>query len=177
MDKLVWHYSPSGDYTFKTAYHLANKIIDGVWHYTETPWRAVWKVKTAPKVRAFYGRLCKGWSAVRTTLWKCYLMVDALCPLCAQMPETLWYLFVDCSFAGNCWAEGTLWQKIDALCYQVEGRAELFPNLSWHLEPSEMEREMMTTWAIWRARNDVVWNEKWDTPSRSLFSAMNYLAD
>lgn len=54
LDKLVWHHSPKGEYTIKTAYHLDSRLVDGVHVYEETPWKFIWRVKIPPKVRSFY---------------------------------------------------------------------------------------------------------------------------
>lgn len=57
----------------------------------------------------------------------------------------------------------------------MEGPTELFLSLFRHLEEDELERAMMIAWAIWRGRNNIVWSDKRDTPSRQVFAAMTTL--
>lgn len=177
VDKQVWHYSSSGLYTMKTGYHLAARLVDGVQGYNETPWKGIWRVKVPPKVRAFYWRLCKGCLAVRTKIRRWYPTTETTCPLCLQMPKSFWHLFVDCAFAKSCWEESQLWQKIDSLCYEVDGHSDLFLNLPRQLENCEMERAAIVVWAIWRARNEVVWNDRRSSPCQAMFSATIFLAE
>lgn len=88
-NKRIWHYSPNGEYLVKKAYHLAIKIVDDTWVHGESPWRVFWRIKVPPKVRLFYWRLCKGCLAVTFKLRSWYPTIDAMCPLCNQMPEKL----------------------------------------------------------------------------------------
>lgn len=100
-----------------------------------------------------------------------------MCPLCSNMLENMWHLFMDCSYASDCWRGCNLWSKIDTLCYDVESHIDLFLQLLRLLDTKEMDRIFMVVWAIWRARNDRVWNDNYTTPAQVIHSAVTFLGE
>lgn len=56
------------------------------------------------------------------------------------------------------------------------GSWRLITRISSEFEGNESKRAMAIVWAMWRNRNQVVWNGKSSTPAQVVFSAASYLA-
>lgn len=67
--------------------------------------------------------------------------------------------------------------KINALCYEKESHVGVFLRILWEFDGVEMERVMIVAWAIWRHRNQVVWERKASSVAQVVFHATSYFAE
>ncbi|XP_030497523.2 uncharacterized protein LOC115713178 [Cannabis sativa] len=130
-------------------------------------WRQLWQLKVPPKVQNFL------WRAVTGTLPTCVKLVikhvdiSVTCPICNLQPETISHALISYPFAFDCWS-------------QCATPAVFYPGVSFGnwLETifKQAESDMicliaMYSWAIWKARNKVVWKKKYSSFNDVLTSA------
>ncbi|XP_060968593.1 uncharacterized protein LOC133036118 [Cannabis sativa] len=118
-------------------------------------WKRLWSLKIPPKISNFLRRAASGVLPTCFQLQKHYVTVNADCPLCNSSTETIQHALVECSVAKAGWHRSI-----------VDVGAGTATFNSWLLgiftrrHEVEMEEASMVSWAIWRARNDIVWQKK-----------------
>lgn len=93
------------------------RVIREDWKCPDLAWKHLWKLKNTSEKKTFSA--LQEWVVVRAKLGWWY-------PMCSVMNETIWDLFIDCSFAKGCWEMGDLWGKVDRLCYEIDDHMDLF---------------------------------------------------
>lgn len=85
-----------------------------------------------------------------------HVPVQSICPVCGNGSETTYHALVGCQFARQCWRTTNV---------DVPSNEELeFP--AWFEKELRTRNGdkgaeiIMLCWAVWRVRNDVVWNKK-----------------
>lgn len=89
-------------------------------------------------------------------LWCKYVPVVDVCPIGKASEETIIHALVRCQFARQCWSVGFPGIQLD-IVDDFQGW------LSYQFDAGDKDRqaEIATlSWAIWKARNGVVWNQK-----------------
>ncbi|XP_060965674.1 uncharacterized protein LOC133034579 [Cannabis sativa] len=94
-----------------------------------------------------------------------------LCPFCNINAETVYHILVQCSVAHSCWNRSSV--HLNAVSEVV------FEDWFWHLFEvnltSNVEEALMICWAIWNARNDLLWNQKSSAAATIVLSARSNL--
>lgn len=99
------------------------------------------------------------------------VQIDDVCSVCRQEAETTTHILLQCSFAASCWS----------IYYSTTTNNEEWDFTEWFvhylLSKSMEERDSMVTlcWAIWRSRNDVIWQQKYSNPTRVVANTREYL--
>ncbi|KAM6562510.1 hypothetical protein CsatB_022508 [Cannabis sativa] len=127
-------------------------------------------LKIPPKIRNFLWRATLGVLPTCIQLQKCHVPVNVDCPLCNAHAKTVHHALVECEFAKDAWNRS-----------MVDVWAEATTFSSWLLgifgrgHEGEMEEVTVVSWAIWRARNEFVWQKKSWPASNIVASARNML--
>ncbi|KAK3212382.1 hypothetical protein Dsin_017088 [Dipteronia sinensis] len=71
-DSLLWHYEKDGAYSVRSGYKLG-KVLQGsnepsVTNYNGLWWKALWKLRIPPKIRAFILKCCHHWIPTKFNL-------------------------------------------------------------------------------------------------------------
>ncbi|KAL0385690.1 UNVERIFIED_CONTAM: hypothetical protein Sradi_2963300 [Sesamum radiatum] len=120
-DKIVWHFTSSGVFPIKSAYHLAieqkrrNLAQPSMIHSPTLieGWRGLWSAKVPNKIRVFAWRLCTGALPLGSNLLKRLPESEICCPLCEHPDECDRHTFLLCPFARMVWCLSTLrWRVI-----------------------------------------------------------------
>lgn len=100
-----------------------------------------------------------------------HVPVQIRCPVCSQDNETITHALIQCQFARQCW--GILNINIPT-GDNIDFSSWLFKVLS--IKDGRQRSEMVTLcWAVWRARNDLVWNKRLSVPNKIVANAKEYL--
>lgn len=67
-------------------------------------WASFWKLKLPPKVKMFFWQACSSCLPTKDLLISRRVNCDNLCPMCSSKQESIWHLFVDCSYAKDLWS-------------------------------------------------------------------------
>ncbi|KAM6562205.1 hypothetical protein CsatB_022203 [Cannabis sativa] len=158
IDSWYWVAEKNGFYSVRSAYnllqdrkhHLANIVSNKFW-------KILWTLKVPHKAKDLVWRAASNCLATKRNLCIKKVLVESNCPMCDVFAETEWHLLVACDFA---WS-----------CFNVAGLAAVardsFSSLLPWLEATAnsvtsemMGRVIMLCWALWAARNDLVWKQR-----------------
>ena len=157
MDTLYWRLENSGLYSVKSAYKFL-QTQKGEWsgQFNDSIWRILWKSKAPPKVLNLVWRALSYCLPTLSQLHQKHVPVQTRCQVCAGGVETIFHALVGCHFAVQCW------KTFDTAMYIGE-EAEFHTWFERVISRSNNERRagiVTLCWAIWRARNELVWNKK-----------------
>lgn len=180
-DTLIWHFDKKGSFSVKSAYKLAfaeygartaasTSSGDGF----GAGWNTLWKAKVQGKIKLFWWRVCRGILPTKAALHKRKVPMETSCVFCGAEVETSLHILRDCPFARGVWLSSPL------------GRIDVQPRsldlLGWFLYCAEylpvaaFDFFLYTGWAIWNARNELVWNSRPPSPAVVSFGAMARLS-
>ncbi|CAL1383262.1 unnamed protein product [Linum trigynum] len=106
VDKLIWHGTPDGVFTVKSAYHL---VVDldkraGDWKSTASwmdraSWVSLWEANIPPKLKVFVWQIFNRILPTTKALREKGVPVLPRCTVCWGVSETMEHLFLDCPVA------------------------------------------------------------------------------
>uniref|UniRef100_A0A803NT91 Reverse transcriptase n=1 Tax=Cannabis sativa TaxID=3483 RepID=A0A803NT91_CANSA len=147
-DKLTWSYETSSIYSVKNGYNLLQKLY-GRWSANEDDltkfWTKFWKLKIPPKVK--------------NLVWRA--------------DESIIHALITCTRVKQVWDRVGIGPHVAA--------AEPKSFLDWFtvvFSAADAEQKLLLPvlcWAIWNARNDVVWQKKTVTAASIVVLATGYL--
>ncbi|KAM6593330.1 hypothetical protein CsatA_001033 [Cannabis sativa] len=117
-------------------------------------WKMLLKIKAPPKVLHFVWKALSGCLPTRTQLYSKHVSVELHCVLCSYGDESIFHVLVQCPFAHSCWLRSVL----------GVGHSTINNFFDWFMEVLAVgnlrlvEESVMVGWAIWKARNDMLWN-------------------
>lgn len=164
-DRLAWVHSNDGQYTVKTGYKKWHQSFVGSMDVQQSNgWGRLWRLKIPHKVKYLLWRICRNTIPVRYRLRGKGVVVPIGCFMCTGDVEHLMHLFIDCTYATECW------QRMGMVLntWEIENASE------WLLDKLNMEsQENLVTiatviWGIWFARNQKLWENKVLTPAVAL---------
>jgi ribonuclease HI len=169
-DILCWRPSTKGTCSSKEAYkHLATSRpvqpnptgSRAISPQAQNLLNKIWKHKTLqPRHKAFAWRLIRQAIASGTRAARLSTKIDKNCTRCGS-EETDDHLFFNCSFARAVWFVASPPVRTDHLP-QGTGHVQqqLVAILSTNKSMQEQQRVITTLWFIWKARNDLRFNNK-----------------
>lgn len=136
-------------------------------------WKVIWRIKAPPKVLNMVWRAFSQCLPTKVNLYAKYVPVTTMCPICNGEEETILHVLVDYPFADGCWRKrDRMYQGVE-----VDNFADWL-NLMFNRTKKEDHAEIVTLcWAIWNARNKMVWNDKKPLVEGVVMSMKQYLAE
>ncbi|KAK9029178.1 hypothetical protein V6N11_026299 [Hibiscus sabdariffa] len=113
----------------------------------------LWQSNIPSKVKITLWRFVRNYLPTRSNLYTRYLLVDSLCPLCQQQPETVVHLCLQCNITTQI-----------LLAFHITIPA-WFPNMDWltwlgscvsSLSNTDCVLFFITMWAVWGVRNKLI---------------------
>ncbi|XP_074346940.1 uncharacterized protein LOC141685753 [Apium graveolens] len=173
-DSLFWNEESTGDYTVRSAYRLIQRN-KGMWSSRDNNkvWRTVWRTRAPPKVLNMVWRALAGCLPTRTILAAKRVHMPVICLVCNVEEETIFHVLVSCPFAFQCWSNrGTVCQSSSGMEFNV------WLDRMFHMNNKEDHGEIVSLcWGIWKARNNVVWNQNKSEVNFVVYSTREYLAE
>ncbi|CAI0629245.1 unnamed protein product [Linum tenue] len=108
-DRVVWHYESSGEFSVKSAYHLAFSLQQpvqkkhGVSFLDQGLWKWVWTRSLPPKLLFFLWQCLLRILPTREALAARGVDLIPICPVCGRKEETIEHLFFQCVVARRLW--------------------------------------------------------------------------
>ncbi|XP_043813395.1 uncharacterized protein LOC122723814 [Manihot esculenta] len=168
-DTWCWKFEPKGHYSVKSAYRF---LVDGFRHREGSEiWKRFWKAKVPPKVLNFCWRALVNVVPCLSSLQSKRVPVDPSCPLCHVAPENVLHIMIQCPFARSCWLSSPLGWPTPFASSLNEWFSLAFSSAS--VENASLM--LMSLWALWQNRNNVVWKGQGQTASGVFFMALNFL--
>ncbi|XP_044432363.1 uncharacterized protein [Triticum aestivum] len=111
---ISWHFSKSGCFTVRSAYHITWKSEYRTWARMNVGagrvdphpvWKVLWDRTVPPKVNVFNWRVLHGTIPCYCTLSDRHLSTPVICPVCGNEPEDLRHMLFACERAKAVWKE------------------------------------------------------------------------
>ena len=181
-DMLTWGETKKREFSVKSAYRLLyQKSISGVASASagsiKVFWDGVWSSQVQPKVRNFIWRACHNILPTKTKLFEKKISTSFSCPWCEEEPETCDHILWQCEFAQKVWSACSV-----SLPRGVDIRLSFLEVMECclkGLKSPDVEIIFNTAWMLWRARNELMWEEKLsnvdDICCRGVTVAMEFL--
>ncbi|XP_074351885.1 uncharacterized protein LOC141691038 [Apium graveolens] len=153
-DDLFWNEDLNGEYTVRITYRLLQKqkgphLVGG----SSELWSKFWRIKAPPKVLN--------------------MSSSEACPFCNGRAKTIIHVLVTCPFASQCWMRrGGVNPSADVYAFE-EWLQQILDRIG-----KDAHGEIVTMcWSIWKAKNQLVWENKRSEVNHVVFSTKHYLAE
>ena len=110
-DKLVWAYTPRGNFMVNSAYKVAismtrcNSVAEtshGALHTSF--WRKIWNLHIPPKIKLFTQKACQDILPTKANLCHRHILDSPTCETCKTGSETVGHPFWDCPSTSKVWS-------------------------------------------------------------------------
>lgn len=177
QDSFIWLPTKSGAYSVKTGYHISMKAKEDPEFQpnAQINWNSdIWSGKFSPKMKVFVWKNVQKALPLGENLLSRGLFDNACCIHCGEL-ESAEHLFFQCEFAQKVWSLAPLKSPVDPslnhsflssltnskkmICLPPTGIGEgpIFP---WII------------WAIWTARNYLVFEDRTFSPGETILKAL-----
>ncbi|XP_030502725.2 uncharacterized protein LOC115717895 [Cannabis sativa] len=166
-DTWYWVAEKNGFYSVRSAYHLLQtlKHPPGL-SEPNSSWKILWSLKAPPKAKDLVWRAASNCLATKVNLCIKKVLIENTCPMCGVFAETELHVLVTCTFAWACWEFAGLAAANREASSLGHWLSDSFSRLQGELH----SRVVMVCWAIWCARNDLIWQQR----SRSVKDVVNF---
>lgn len=153
-DLLGWHYNKSGIYSVKSAYWLGTHLHTN--DQVEPPpgnvslKRAIWKLKTAPKLHHFLWRIVsRSLPTMEVLKWR-HISNESVCKRCCQSDETTNHLLFECPYAQQVWRASGVSNTafLDHPTLTVEEKLTII--FECPSSPASTKSQQIALWLLWR---------------------------
>ena len=110
-DKLIQVGNKKGEFTVKSAYFIANKLLDtkdvgecSSGDPNAQIWKKIWSLKLPKKIKIFSWCACVNSLPVLTNLATKGIQTSCVCPICDEEPESFMHALISCDFALSVWS-------------------------------------------------------------------------
>jgi hypothetical protein len=167
-DQMVWVGSKNGEYSVRSAYHLAKSLGENQQGSSSSKeesssfWRKIWKLKGPNVVKSFLWKACSNVPPTKANLHRGGVIQDPLCPIYGLEPETMRHALWSFSSAKDVWLDCPT--RIYKSMISVEGFVNIFLGLHEKLEEEELPLVVLTACQIWLKRNSFIFSEEFSDP-------------
>ncbi|KAF4383562.1 hypothetical protein F8388_014062 [Cannabis sativa] len=156
-DTWYWVAEKNGFYSVRGAYHLLQtlKHPPGL-SEPNVSWKILWSLKAPPKAKDLVWRAASNCLATKVNLCIKKVLVENTCPMCGVFAETELHILVSCNFAWACWE----FAGLAAANREASSLGQWLNDSFSRLQGELHSRVVMVSWAIWCARNDLIWQQR-----------------
>ncbi|XP_030487638.2 uncharacterized protein LOC115704575 [Cannabis sativa] len=154
-DCWSWMLERTGIYSVKSAYRFLQQSKNTTQSDSDF-WKVYWKIQIPPKVLHFSWKAITGCLPTKIQLQTKHVPVDSTCPLCNNAAETIIHVLVYCPFAISCWNRSS----ISSCTSNFADFGTWFEEKKARHNDNIQKEILMIAWAIWNARNKLLWNRK-----------------
>lgn len=187
-DKLVWRFHQSGKYSVKSGYHQAHKAKSRTrshrpsvsYRIPDKVWTRLWSIPTIPKVLHFMWRVVRNWVASKENLYRKKCTQSPLCSICGEENESIEHILFRCSWAKKVWEECDLefWIFGHPIVSADKWMEDiLHGGLAKETNDVQVGFIFQVCWAIWKGRNNYVFNGVVPCPKKTTEVAKNANSD
>ncbi|XP_062015245.1 uncharacterized protein LOC133731834 [Rosa rugosa] len=166
-DRLIWHFDAKGLFSTKSAYKLAINLIhvdipsvSNPTPFVET-WKRIWAARIPGKVKVHMWKVCASILPTVAQLRTKRIWVNDGCVFCNDGDESIHHISRDCSLVHD------MLRKVPGLSSVISSKsANQASILDWlfhcmqSLSPELFDFLLYLLWAVWKERNQRVWNSK-----------------
>ena len=152
-DKLIWPFTPTGQYTVKSGYRFLYEGCTTIQASADDSffWKKIWGLEVPNKVKNFVWRACKEALPTKENLYRRKIAQDALCDNCKVRIEDGSHSIFFCPNVQVMWQSDLRWNWLSAL--EGQSMKDIF-NFAISGK-KDVELLAFTGWAILNCRNQV----------------------
>ncbi|KAL0312576.1 UNVERIFIED_CONTAM: hypothetical protein Sradi_5656900 [Sesamum radiatum] len=181
-DIQVWHYTKSGTFSVKSAYHVTTSLLSqynssksGQSSSWSRAWAGIWSARVPNKIKVFLWRACKEAIPTTANLIRRKCVVDENCTSCGAPLENSKHVFLDCSFARQTWALADIPNSVISQWEQdMEG---WIVKVRDELDHEKFNFFLVLCWKLWNRRNKLVMENRTTSPLDTVLLARSFLHD
>ncbi|KAL0428200.1 UNVERIFIED_CONTAM: hypothetical protein Slati_2994800 [Sesamum latifolium] len=178
QDLRIWHYSRTGVFSVRSAYHLACSLENrpsssSLYENKQSWWRKLWQAKLPNKIKVFVWRACLNALPTGKSLSKHIPGFLALCPFCQCGKDDVLHTLVLCPFARQVWGLASL--NLPLIQTWNLGFWGWMRVVSLQLDGQEFRLLCCLCWVVWWCRNRLVMQGKHFDPQHVVTFASQYL--
>ncbi|KAG7594035.1 Reverse transcriptase domain [Arabidopsis thaliana x Arabidopsis arenosa] len=167
-DAPMWIFTKNGQYSVKSGYHQLTKTNaeSSVSSQVNTLCKSLWSLNTSPKLKNFWWRVLHDAIPVAANVARRNIKISPECIFCGEAKETTLHLLFHCRLAREIWELSPLGMRPG----QYDSATSLYdilPELLSFKDPENPKAFLFLHigWRIWKARNDLLFNNKrWAIP-------------
>lgn len=173
---MVWKCSKTGEYTVRSAYHLAKEryeVDNGSCSDRDKNkplWKALWKIGGPSAVKMFLWKACSDILPTKEKLFKKHITLDPLYPICNLEVEMAGHILWSCPSARDIWFKCTI--KVQKSPSEAADFMSILELLMDRTTMEELQLAVIVARQIWHKRNVVVFGGKFTSPTAILRSAV-----
>jgi exonuclease III/ribonuclease HI len=169
MDRLVWSHTKNGEFTVRSAYHLAKDKFEvdrgscSNRDNNRTLWKAIWNIDVPRAAKIFLWKACSGILPTKENLYSKKITPDPLCPICQLEVETTAHALWSCPSAQDVWSECP--NRIQKSSCEAK---EFLCIMQWLLNKcteEEIQLVILVARQIWHRRNSLIFGGSFSSPS------------
>ncbi|KAL3833965.1 hypothetical protein ACJIZ3_008701 [Penstemon smallii] len=161
QDKQIWHYTNNGQFSGRSAHHLALQMAEqeSTSTATQKDWKWIWSLRVPPKVKIFLWRFCHNALPTRMALSRRGVSImDTLCPVCNTEDENLIHTFLHCSYARQFWAISDF--PLYIYNSNATNAARWIDEVKSKIDNNNLGLFIISCWCIWWNRNQITWGKE-----------------
>ncbi|KAM6586543.1 hypothetical protein CsatA_009148 [Cannabis sativa] len=172
LDRMYWTLEKSGIFSVKSAYSFLQKD-KGYWYDDQTAsfWNKLWSLKVPPKIANLLWRACTECLPTLVQLRIKKVVSFVLCPLCQTEEESTLHSLVTCTVVQQCWNRVGIGTSATPDMSFLQWCSSQFQAVSG----DQQCLIAVVCWAVWGARNNLVWQKKLFNPVNVVAFATKYL--
>ena len=161
-DRMVWAFTPKGNFTVRSAYRLALDMVNSAAngeasdnHQQSLFWKILWHLNAPNKIKSFAWCVCKNILPTKDNLCRRKVIDIPTCEACGFGVESMRHVFWECEKAQEVWVLSGI------PFYPQELLAPDFVDFHWHLKFRQkmgdelLELVVMVVWCLWFNCNEV----------------------
>ena len=165
-DKIIWIRNSRGDFTVKSAYHIAHNLSDSREKEEcsngdpcKLIWMKLWHLNLPTKMKFFSWRACVNGLPTMEAICCRGITQSRGCPVCSSEVESLDHALLHCAFSASVWC---LWSDNPLRTHGIN--KSFLDSTIFILSPSyatlqDLELFFAIAWAIWFNRNKIVYKD------------------
>jgi ribonuclease HI len=176
---LIWNYNKNGDFTVRSAYHLAKdrfEVDNGSCSNRDNSkvlWKALWAIEGPKAAKSFLWKACSDILPTKDKLFKKNITQDPLCPICCLETETVCHILWSCPSAQDVWGECAI--KFQKSHNYATNFMFVMGRLIDKCTDEEVQMAVMVARQIWHRRNNMVFGGKFTSPKLLVKTAKDQL--
>lgn len=177
-DRIIWHFSNSGDFTVKSAYFLARWMANGDLPCPSSDsirvvWKRLWNLNIPPRMKLFVWKVGTNALATKCNLARRIPNFQPVCELCGNGFESDAHAIFECEWAKSIWqASGfdeKLWKSgvfraFDRFCFCVDS-----------LDDDSLGNFIAVAWECWNQRNKSLFQSRDKSSSNVVSRALSFV--
>ncbi|KAL0010668.1 hypothetical protein SO802_005776 [Lithocarpus litseifolius] len=183
-DRIIWAYTPKGNFTVNSAYKVAWAISPSVaMDEVSNPyakrqfWRTIWNLDIPNKLKTFTWKACRDILPTKSNLCHRGVLDNATCETCGLTAEISGHLFWDCIGAREVWTA-------TGIAFDTNGvHFSEFVDFLWYLlfvqrmDLKLIELTITVAWCMWYNRNKTRLGSPRQTSHEIIHKARSILED